>query len=139
MQLVTMAVVYVSVAALLVPYFSLTLPYSPVYRVPADLQKRALEVNGRRASEADAYLRSNAEWIAEELYRRLRLYSNSQSTSQPDFCFVVVTAKRQVEGLFYLTQILAKLVPQVHVRCVCVWCVCVSTCVYSIVSVIVYV
>lgn len=99
--------IYLLVALFVVPYEGQKLAYSSFYQSsPALDRERNLQDNSKRIHKAENTLRL--------LKRNSKHYLNlsTPSTTQPEFCFVVVSVSRPV-AMYYLTQVVASLLPQV--------------------------
>ena len=101
------AIFYLVVAILVIPYEGQNLAYSMFYQSSRAVDtERNLLANSQRVSEAERTL--------EELQHEGRdyLYLSTPSTKSPEFCFVIVSVSR-LAPVHYLTQVVASLLPQI--------------------------
>ncbi len=104
-----LAAAYLVLAAAITLYARLRLPYSVYYsnRNVNELYNNLLKINAQRGHDAHGRIQSTN---FSELFSRLG------STRQPEFCFVVVSIRRHKQETLYLTQVVARLAPQVLKR-----------------------
>ncbi len=105
-QTLILAAGYVAIGTAVTVFSSLTLPYSSWYTNGDvhELYNNVLTVNAQRGREASDYIQSS---------NFSGLFSRLQTTQHPELCFVVVSVRRPVQGTLYLTQVVARLAPQV--------------------------
>ena len=96
------AAVYIVIVALVMPYLCSNLSFSLYYNPPRDIYDKILAANKQRANAAKDLL-ENSNFS--DLFARL-------DQKSPEFCIVVVSIKRP-RSTWYLTQVVARLLPQI--------------------------
>ena len=96
------AAVYIVIVALVMPYLCSNLSFSLYYNPPSDIYDKILAANKLRAKAAKDLL-ANSNFS--DLFARL-------DKKSPEFCIVVVSIKRP-RSTWYLTQVVARLLPQI--------------------------